>query len=348
MGRREVIVCVDDEEGVLRVLRAQLGARFGHECQITTARAGDEAIALFDELSREGESIALVIADQIMPGMKGVELLEIVDRRLPSTTKILLTGQAGLDAVVEAINRTHLNQYIAKPWDEAALLLAVENLLRQFRLVHENQQLIASLSAKNQALLEMNRELEAKIHERTHELAAANARLAQLAVTDGLTGLYNHRHFHERLALEVERSQRSGLPLSLLMLDVDHFKQFNDTFGHPAGDEVLRQLARVLADTRRANDVVARYGGEEFVVVLPETGDEGAQHLAGRVCESIRGRPLHTAAGDLSVTISIGVAVYPEHGDSPASLVRGADQALYAAKANGRDHWRLAAALASH
>ena len=96
----------------------------------------------------------------------------------------------------------------------------------------------------------MNRELEAKIHERTHELAEANARLAQLAVTDGLTGLYNHRHFHERLALEVERSQRSGLPLSLLMLDVDHFKQFNDTFGHPAGDEVLRQLARVLAETR--------------------------------------------------------------------------------------------------
>src|SRR5213078_920102 len=143
--------------------------------------------------------------------------------------------------------------YIGKPWDETQLLLGVENLLRQFRLVHENQQLIASLSSKNQALLEMNRELEAKIHERTHELAEANARLAQLAVTDGLTGLYNHRHFHERLALEVERS---GLPLSLLMLDVDHFKQFNDAFGHPAGDEVLRQLARVLADTRRANDVV--------------------------------------------------------------------------------------------
>ena len=90
--------------------------------------------------------------------------------------------------------------------------------------------------------------------ERTHELAEANTRLAQLAVTDGLTGLYNHRHFHERLTLEVERSQRSGLPLSLLMLDVDHFKLFNDTYGHPAGDEVLRQLARVLNDARRANE----------------------------------------------------------------------------------------------
>src|SRR5204862_1357735 len=128
VNRKEVIVCIDDEEGVLRVLRAQLGARFGHEAQVLTARSGDEAVALFDELSREGESIALVIADQIMPGMKGVELLEIDDRRLPSTTKILLTGQAGLDAVVDAINRAHLNQYIAKPWDETALLLAVENL----------------------------------------------------------------------------------------------------------------------------------------------------------------------------------------------------------------------------
>src|SRR4051812_2079675 len=141
MSRKEVIVCVDDEEGVLRVLRAQLGARFGHECQILAARSGDEAVALFDELTREGEPIALVIADQIMPGMKGVELLEIVDRRLASTMKILLTGQAGLDAVIDAINRAHLNQYISKPWDETQLLLGVESLLRQYRLTHENQML---------------------------------------------------------------------------------------------------------------------------------------------------------------------------------------------------------------
>ena len=218
--------------------------------------------------------------------------------------------------MIEAINRAHLNHYIGKPWDETALLLAVENLLRQYRLVNENQQLIASLSAKNQALLEMNRELEAKIHERTHELAEANARLAQLAVTDGLTGLYNHRHFHERLTLEVERSQRSGLPLSLLMLDVDHFKQFNDTFGHPAGDEVLRQLARVLADTRRANDVVARYGGEEFAVILVDTAKFTAAKVAERVRERVHGTRLlatpRRKAGQLAV--SIGVATFPDDG----------------------------------
>lgn len=349
MSRREVIVCVDDEEGVLRVLRAQLGARFGHECQIATARSGDEAVALFDELSREGERIALVIADQIMPGMKGVELLEIVDRRLPTTTKILLTGQAGLDAVIEAINRAHLNHYIGKPWDETALLLAVENLLRTYRLVNENQHLIASLQSKNQALLEMNRELEAKIHERTHELAEANTRLAQLAVTDGLTSLYNHRHFHERLALETERSQRSGLPLSLLMLDVDHFKQFNDTFGHPAGDEVLRQLARVLADTRRANDVVARYGGEEFAVILVDTPKFTAAKVAERVRERINTHDFSEAApraGKLSA--SIGVATFPDDGADAETLVRSADTALYAAKRSGRNRVVLASEALSH
>jgi len=338
VSRKEVIVCVDDEEGVLRVLRAQLGARFGHECQVLTARSGDEAVALFDELERDGESVAVVVADQIMPGMKGVELLEIVDRRLPATTKILLTGQAGLDAVIDAINRAHLNQYISKPWDETALLLAVENLLRQYRLTHENQQLIASLSSKNQALLEMNRELEAKIHERTHELAEANARLAQLAVTDGLTGLYNHRHLHERLTLEVERSQRSGLPLSLLMLDVDHFKQFNDSFGHPAGDEVLRQLARVLTDTRRANDVVARYGGEEFAVILVDTAKFTAAKVAERVRERVVAHDFSDAAQKAGkISVSIGVATFNEDGTDAEALVRSADTALYAAKRAGRN-----------
>jgi len=114
------------------------------------------------------------------------------------------------------------------------------------------------------------------------------------------------------------------------------------------GDAVLVQVADRIREEVREVDVVARYGGEEFVVVLPETGEDGAEHLAERICERIRSRPLHSSAGDLVVTISIGVAVYPDHGDSPAGLVRAADQALYAAKDGGRDRWRLAAALASH
>ena len=344
MTPRETILCVDDEDGVLAALRAQLGARFGHECDIATASSGDDALALMDELERDGEQIAVIIADQIMPGMKGVDLLERVDRRSPTTTKILLTGQAGLDAVIAAINRAHLNQYIPKPWDEASLHLAVENLLRQYRLREENRRLIDTLSAKNQALIEMNRELEAKIHARTHDLAEANSRLAQLAVTDGLTGLYNHRHFHERLALEVERSQRNGLPLSLFMIDVDHIQHYNDRHGHPAGDEVLRQLARLLGDGRRANDVVARYGGEEFAIVLVDTAKFAAAKLAERLRERVADHVFPDASDQPGgkLTISIGVATCPDDAPDSTSLVRAADGALYAAKHAGRDRVVLA------
>ena len=170
----------------------------------------------------------------------------------------------------------------------------------------------------------------------------------RLSVTDGLTGLGNYRFFQQTLAREVDRAARFGRPLSLLMLDLDRFKQVNDAHGHQVGDTVLVQVADRIREEVREVDEVARYGGEEFVVVLPETGEEGAEHLAERVCERIRSRPLYSPAGDLVVTVSIGVAVYPEHGDSPASLVRAADQALYAAKDDGRDRWRLAAALAAH
>ena len=339
MNHRETILCVDDEEGVLHALRQQLHSRFGHECDIATASSGADALELFDELERDGERVAVVIADQIMPGMKGVDLLEVVDRRSPTTTKILLTGQAGLDAVVSAINRANLNHYLSKPWDEASLRLAVENLLRQYRLTEENRQLINTLSSKNQALVEMNRELEAKIHERTHELAEANSRLAQLAVTDGLTGLYNHRHLHERLALEVERSARNGLPLSLLMIDVDHFKHYNDHHGHPAGDDVLRTVARLLTEGRRANDMVARYGGEEFSVILVDTAKFTAAKLAERIRDRVATHPFafteRQPNGHLS--ISVGVASFPDDAADPDSLLKAADGALYAAKHAGRD-----------
>ncbi len=349
MTSREHILCVDDEAGVLTALRQQLAARFGGECEISTAQSAIDALEFIDELEAEGEKVAVVIADQIMPGMKGVELLEEIHRRSPDTTKILLTGQAGLDAVVAAINRARLNYYIPKPWAEANLRLVVENLLRQYRLEDENRKLVNDLSAKNKALLEMNRELEAKVSERTHELAEANSRLAQLAVTDGLTGLYNHRHFHERLSLEVERSLRNGLPLSLLMIDVDHFKHYNDHHGHPAGDEVLRQLSHLMTDGRRANDFCARYGGEEFAIVLVDTPKLTAAKLAERLRGKVAQHPFEYAGeqpgGRLS--ISVGVATFPDDIGDAEGMVRAADSALYAAKHAGRNCVILAGALTS-
>jgi diguanylate cyclase (GGDEF)-like protein len=341
---REHILCVDDEEGILTALRQQLGARFGGECEIEVAQSANDAIELLDDLEKDGESLAVAIVDQIMPGMKGVELLEEIHRRAPATTKILLTGQAGLDAVVAAINRAGLNHYIPKPWEEPDLRLAVENLLRQYRLGRENRKLLSDLAQRNRELERLNHTLEQAVGRRTQELAEANARLAQLAVTDGLTGLYNHRHFHERLALEVERSGRNGSPLALFMIDVDHFKKYNDRNGHPAGDEVLRQLARLLSDGRRVNDVCARYGGEEFAVVLVDTPKLAAYQLAEKLRERIAGNPFAHAAAQPGgvISVSIGVGVFPEDASDPEALVRVADAALYRAKEAGRNRVVLA------
>jgi diguanylate cyclase (GGDEF)-like protein len=346
--RREHIICVDDEEGILSALRQQL-VQFEDQCEVDLARSAQEALDLIGELEHEDEVVAMVIADQIMPGMKGVELLEEVHQRYPDSVTILLTGQAGVNAIVQGINRAGLNRFIAKPWDEHDLRLTVSSLLTKFRLARQNRDLLERLQIKNAELTRLNEELEARVRARTAELAEANHRLAQLAITDGLTGLYNHRHLHELLGKEASRSQRSGLPLSLLMIDVDHFKHYNDLHGHPAGDAVLRDLAQILSDGRRLNDAVARYGGEEFAVLLVDTGRDSA----AKVADSLRGRVEDHAFAHREeqpggrLTISVGVATCPDDASGAPALVQAADDALYRAKRGGRNRVELARNLAS-
>ncbi|HEX4462603.1 MAG TPA: diguanylate cyclase [Polyangia bacterium] len=337
--QKEHIICVDDEEGILTALRQQLGARFGDECEIEVAQSAKDALELVEELRRDGEPLAVMIADQIMPGMKGVELLEEVHKRSPGPTKILLTGQAGLDAVVAAINKAGLNRYIPKPWDEPDLRLTVENLLKTFRLHRQNETLFEDLKRKNIELESAKEQLEEKVKERTAALEEANTRLGRLAVTDGLTELYNHRYFHEQLALSIERSQRSSLPTALLMIDVDHFKKYNDRQGHPAGDEALRTVARLISEDRRTVDVVARYGGEEFAVLLHDTTKQAALDVAEKIRARVAQAPIaHAEKQPLGrLTVSIGVAAYPLDATSAESLLEAADVALYRAKKSGRD-----------
>ncbi|MCW2607368.1 MAG: diguanylate cyclase with sensor, partial [Frankiales bacterium] len=165
----------------------------------------------------------------------------------------------------------------------------------------------------------------------------------RMAVTDGLTGLWNYRHFTMTMAREAERSTRFGRPLALLLLDLDKFKSVNDTHGHQRGDAVLVEIAARVRGEVRDVDTVARYGGEELVVVLPETDQAGAEQAAERICDAVRRRPFgEPGEVPLAVTVSIGVAVFPVHGASPATLLRAADAALYVAKDSGRDTWRVA------
>lgn len=164
-----------------------------------------------------------------------------------------------------------------------------------------------------------------------------------LSVTDALTGLGNYRSFEQILAREIERATRFSRSLGLLMIDLDRFKTVNDEHGHQVGNDVLVEVADRLRAEVREVDVVARYGGEEFVVVLPESDADGAGHTADRICAAMRREPFRAGGHGLNVTVSIGVAVFPGHGQHAVDLVRAADQAMYAAKTAGRDQWRLAA-----
>jgi diguanylate cyclase (GGDEF)-like protein/PAS domain S-box-containing protein len=207
---------------------------------------------------------------------------------------------------------------------------------------------ITAKKAAEEALRAERQNLELRVKERTSALEEANRQLAELATRDGLTGLYNHRHFQERLEQEIHRAHRYDATLSLLFMDVDHFKAYNDTYGHPEGDDLLRSLGQLLlaggAGLLRSADFAARYGGEEFVIILPETELEGAVVVAERIRVAVQTysfRNAHPQPGG-RVTVSIGVAQLGDHEDSKSQLLASADAALYASKAAGRNRVTVA------
>lgn len=194
-----------------------------------------------------------------------------------------------------------------------------EEVRKQITLVQDYS---AALEGKQQDLMQLNARLE-----------EANTKLAQLATTDGLTGLKNHRAFQEFLNQEYRQAVRYAMPLSVILLDVDWFKQYNDTFGHPAGDDVLKQVASLLCEEARASDFVARYGGEEFVVVLPHTDADGGRRMAERFRIAIQA----ATWPERTVTASFGVASLTPLTVQQGDMMAEADKALYHSKAAGRN-----------
>jgi diguanylate cyclase (GGDEF)-like protein len=168
-------------------------------------------------------------------------------------------------------------------------------------------------------------------------LKKRNKKLHELSVTDSLTGLHNHKHLMDKLASEVTRSERYSHPFAVLMIDIDYFKKYNDTYGHQAGDEVLRRMASIFMESIRSSDYAARYGGEEFMILLPETGIDEALQGAKRIRKQLANETFGNDEKKIPITISMGVATYPEHGEDPETLVSKADAALYQAKKAGRD-----------
>lgn len=210
----------------------------------------------------------------------------------------------------------------------------------------ELKELTDTINRMASALQEQRETLEHAVEARTRELQDANARLERLAVTDGLTGVFNHRRFQEALHAELLRAERHQRPMGVLMIDVDFFKKVNDAMGHPAGDELLRRLAKVLGADLRQTDLIARYGGEEFAVLLPETTKSEAMQVAERMRGQVEELINKDASWPQKVTISVGVATFPEDGKAAEAVLSAADQAMYVAKRTGRN--RVVGARGGH
>jgi diguanylate cyclase (GGDEF)-like protein len=208
---------------------------------------------------------------------------------------------------------------------EAALRVLAKQVIAHMQMrQHANQleSLVKNLTKKEEEIAQYQTKLE-----------AANAALQNLSLTDDLTQLKNRRAFRERLEGDYRLAMRHQLPLSLALIDVDRFKHYNDTHGHPAGDAVLREVARIIERTARSTDCVARYGGEEFIVLLPNTAEGGARTIGEKIRKAVEEMHGHEEA----LTISVGVSTLQSSGQTLPQLLESTDQALYQAKLNGRN-----------
>lgn len=252
----------------------------------------------------------------------------------------------GTKAVIEDVRRHPLTERVSEQLEAAGIrslivIPVVWNDPEVGSLLLRAARREGGFSPRELSFMEIVAEAAANALERVHlfeVIQRANARLERLAVTDGLTGLFNHRFFRERIDEEFERAQRYRLPLSCMIFDVDDFKRINDTHGHLQGDAVLQEIARRTSESVRRSDIVARYGGEEFIVIMPQTGRAGALAEAERVRAVIAEEAIDGGRDRIPVTVSAGLATLDNETmpDSEA-LLRAADNALYQAKTSGKN-----------
>lgn len=262
--------------------------------------------------------VDVILLDRVLPDMDGSKVCSWLkqDGHTRTIPVIMLTSLSTAVQKAQGLE-AGADDYLAKPYDEIELNARVYAALRTKHLRDE-------LSRKNDELQVMLRKVEA------------------LSITDPLTGLYNRRRFEEALDLEFKKSSRYSSPLSCMMMDIDHFKKVNDTYGHPVGDTVIKDIALIIQEVVRDIDTPCRWGGEEFIVLAPMTPKEVALLPARRILESVA-EHVFAGMGDKKLTISIGIADLSAPGiDSADKLVQAADKALYEAKKNGRNRIEMA------
>ncbi len=310
LGKPNIIVVDDDDtirEGLTTILNDG-----GLSCKATPSASDALKMA-------EKEAFHLLITDLNLHDMEGTELIKRFKYLLPDSMAIIITGCPSVESAVEAVKHS-VADYIVKPLRPDDVIQRVETCWEKHRQGLLIKQLLQSLQTSNQ------------------ELEKANKKLNELSITDGLTSLYNHRFLMETLPMEYTRSRRYGLTLSIILIDIDDFKEVNDQFGHSVGDKVLAETARIIKNTLRDVDIAGRYGGEEFCVLLPSTHPKGAMAVAQRICNRIASHNFKEGETSFHITVSIGISSVSDPDTASANaLLEHADRSLYAAKRNGKN-----------
>lgn len=318
------LLIIEDDADQFELMRETLEDRFG-KGTVVGAASGREALSL------DVESFDLILCDYNLPDRSGMEILEEIVRRC-STPVLMVTGENVGTIAAQAIRRG-ATDYVVKFGEYLFTIpLVVEKNLTIAKIKRENESLREELQRTLNALQDKNRELEASLQ-----------RVEELAATDPLTRLYNRRHFGQLLEQLFAEAQRYDKDLSCVMIDLDGYKQLNDSFGHQVGDELLILAGKVIQANMRRMDVAARYGGDEFVLLLPHADDQEAARVAQRIREQFFAASATLLKRERGVTMSAGVASLrvhrPPHADQ---LVASADAALYRAKEGGRNRTSIA------
>jgi|SRR5882672_4251319 len=337
--------------------------------RVLTALSGEEALSIV-----RAEKPELVLADALLPDMDGFQFVTRLRAETDAAQpRVVFRAAAHIEAEARALARNcGASHFVTKSAEPETVLEAIHSVLSgppsrpvepqpaaEPMNVHLHSSIAFRLQQRASGLENLNAQLDRHITEYAAQLTAArsaleqevtkriwaekeltdaNLRLHDKAVRDALTGLYNRRYLEESLDREVSRAKRSGLPFGVMMMDIDHFKRCNDTFGHAAGDAVLRAVGQHVLTLTRSEDILCRYGGEEFVLVMTHASPRAVWERAELLRLGVQGLKVEHESRQIGpVTLSIGVAMLPDHGDSGQAVLQAADAALYQAKRAGRN-----------
>ncbi len=302
IDRPKRVLVVDDDPLVAKVIQESV-SRLGYECDLFTEPEAALEAAL-------NSPYDVVVTDMKMPGLDGLDVLRQIRQGRYDTDVIVVTGYGSVANALESINAGAFD-YLVKPFTVEQIQVA---MIKVFR------------------------------HRELKKLAKERHMYLEMSYEDPLTGVYNRRFLDEALKIEMIKAGRHKNCFALLMIDVDNFKEFNDVYGHQKGDEVLSEIGKVFKTVCRGYDIITRYGGDEFAIIFPETDSQVASGLCERIMTEVRALEFDFFGhGKLTgqVSVSIGVATFPDHASNVNDLLKHADEALYIAKCAGRDSYRI-------